>query len=156
LPLTAREGETVASPSNEQVVRRYFQAQAAHDSDSAAALRDPGWLCEWPQSGERVRGSANDRAIMENWPGGRPSDLSVRVVGSEDQWVLTPSNTIHRVVGSGDFWFADGTSVYPDGSTWFLAVLIQLRDGKVHRETWYFAPPFEAPAWRAAWVERME
>jgi hypothetical protein len=81
--------------------------------------------------------------------------LSVRVVGSEDEWVVTPSNTIHRVVGSGDYWFADGTSLYPDGSTWFLSVLIQLRDGKVYRETCYFAPPFEAPAWRAAWVERM-
>jgi hypothetical protein len=56
-----------------------------------------------PQSGERVRGSANDGAIMENWPGGPPSDLSVPVVGSEEQWVVTPSNTIHRVVGSGDF-----------------------------------------------------
>ena len=92
---------------------------------------------------------------MENWPGGRPSDLSVRVVGSEDQWVATPFNTIHRVVGSGDFWFADGTSAYPDGSTWFISALIQLRAGKVYRETWYFAPPLDAPAWRAAWVERM-
>jgi hypothetical protein len=24
---------------------------------------------------------------------------------------------------------------------------------KVHRETQYFADPFEAPAWRAQWVE---
>jgi hypothetical protein len=32
---------------------------------------------------------------------------------------------------------------------------MQLRDGKVYRETWYFASPFEAPVWRAAWVERM-
>lgn len=127
----------MANASNEEIVRRYYQAQAAHDYDSAGALRDPDWVCEWPQSGERVRGSANDRAIMENWPGGRPSGLSI------------------RVVGSGDFWFADGTSVYPDGSTWFLSVLIQLRGGKVYRETWYFAPPFDAPAWRAAWVERM-
>jgi ketosteroid isomerase-like protein len=142
----------VANPSNEEIVRRYFEAQAAHDYDSAGALRDP---VEFPQSGERIRGSANNRAIMENWPDGRPSGLSVRVVGSEDEWVLTPSNTIHRVVGSGDYWFADGTSLYPDGSSWFLSVLMQLRDGKVYRETWYFGPPFEAPAWRAAWVERM-
>ena len=124
----------MAKPSNEEIVRRYYQAQAAHDYDSAGALRDPDWVCEWPQSGERVRGSANDRAIMENWPGGRPSDLSVRVVGSEDQWVATPFNTIHRVVGSGDFWFADGTSAYPDGSTWFISALIQLRAGKVSRD----------------------
>jgi hypothetical protein len=145
----------MAKPSNEEIVRRYFEARAAHDYDAAAALRDPDWLIEWPQSGERVRGNANDRAIMENWPAGRPSGLSVRVVGSEDQWIATPFNTIHRVVGSGDFWFADGTSAYPDGSTWFLSALIQLRGGKVHRETWYFAPPFDAPAWRTEWVERM-
>jgi hypothetical protein len=148
-------GESVANPSNEEIVRRYNEARAAHDYDSAEALRDPDWSCEWPQSGERVRGSANDRAIMENWPGGRPSDLTVRVVGSEDRWIATPLNTIHRVIGSGDFWYFDGTSVYPDGSTWFLSGLIQLRAGKVYRETWYFAPPFDAPAWRAAWVERM-
>ena len=92
---------------------------------------------------------------MENWPGGRPSDLSVRVVGSEDQWVATPLNTIHRVVGSGDYLVRRWDEPLPRWSTWFLSVLIQLRDGKVYRETWYFAPPFEAPAWRAAWVERM-
>jgi hypothetical protein len=148
-------GEPMAQPSNEEVVRRYFKASAAYDYDTTGALRDPEWTREWPQSGERVRGSANDRAIMENWPGGRPSGLSVRVVGSEDQWVVTPFQTIQRIVGSGDFWFADGTSAYPDGSTWFLVALLQLRGGKVYRETWYFAAPFDAPAWRAAWVERM-
>ena len=67
------QGEKVANPSNEEIVRRYYQAHAAHDYDLAGTLRDPDWLCEWPQSGERVRGSANDRAIMENWPNGRPS-----------------------------------------------------------------------------------
>jgi ketosteroid isomerase-like protein len=145
----------MAKPSNEELVRRYLEAHANHDYDAVSALRDPEWMLEWPQSRERVRGDANDRAIMENWPGGQPSGLSVRVVGSEDQWVVTPFNTIHRVVGSGDFWSADGTSAYPDGSTWFVVALLQLRDGRVHRETWYFGAPFEAPAWRAAWVERM-
>jgi hypothetical protein len=32
--------------------------------------------------------------------------------------------------------------------------LLELKDGKVIRETDYFAPPFEAPEWRAKWVER--
>ena len=89
----------MAKPSNEEIVRRYVAAHTAHDYDTVGALRDPEWTVEWPQSGERVRGGANDRAIMDNWPGGLPSDLSVRVVGSEDQWVPTPMNTIHRVVG---------------------------------------------------------
>jgi hypothetical protein len=90
---------------------------------------------------------------MENWPGGRPSNLGLRVVGSEDRWVVTPLNTVNRIAGSGDFWWADGTSSYPDGSAWFVAALLQLRGGRLYRETWYFGPAFEAPAWRAAWVE---
>jgi hypothetical protein len=47
------------------VVGRYFEARAAHDYDAADALRDPDWMVEWPQSGERVRGHANDRAPEE-------------------------------------------------------------------------------------------
>jgi hypothetical protein len=30
------------------------------------------------------------------------------------------------------------------------------RDGKMWRDRWYFAEPFESPQWRAQWVERME
>ena len=143
----------MALPSNEEVVRRYLAAHVVHDYDTTGELRAPDWTVDWPQSGERVRGTANDRAIMDNWPGGRPSGLAVRAVGSEDRWVVTPMNTIQRVVGSGDLWRFDGTSAYPDGSTWFIAGLVQLRNRKVYRETWYFAAPFDAPAWRAAWVE---
>jgi hypothetical protein len=137
----------LAKPSNEEIVRHYLQA--------LGALRDPEWSWEWPQSGERIRGNANERAMADHWPGGVPSPELLRVVGSEDRWFVTPFNTVHRVVGSGDFWWADGTTTYPDGSTWFIAALLELKGDKIHRETWYFAPPFEAPAWRAPWVERM-
>jgi hypothetical protein len=30
------------------------------------------------------------------------------------------------------------------------------RDGKILRETRYYGEPFEAPAWRAQWVQRIE
>jgi hypothetical protein len=33
--------------------------------------------------------------------------------------------------------------------------VIELHDGKVVKETDYFAQPFQAPQWRAQWVERM-
>jgi hypothetical protein len=33
--------------------------------------------------------------------------------------------------------------------------VIELRDGKVAKETDYFAQPFQAPQWRSQWVERM-
>ena len=145
----------MAPPSSEQVVRRYFEAVVTHDDNALGLLRDPNWTAEWPQSGERVRGHANERAIIANWPGGRPTGHANRIVGAEDRWVMTPSFTVQRVVGSGDFWWVAGTTGYSDGSTWFFVALLELRDGTVLRETWLFAPPSEAPAWRAQWVERI-
>jgi hypothetical protein len=35
-------------------------------------------------------------------------------------------------------------------------MIVEFRDGKIWRDTRYYAEPFEAPAWRAQWVERME
>ena len=144
----------MADRSNEDIVRAYLAAHQAHDYDAVDRYRAADWTIEWPQSGERVRGAVNDRAIMDNWPGGLPEADSIRVVGSEDRWVMTPAFTFQRVVGNGDSWWADGKATYPDGSRWFVAGLFEIRDGKVWRETWYFAPPLEAPAWRAHWVER--
>jgi hypothetical protein len=47
----------------------------------------------------------------------------------------------------------NGKGDYPDGSTWHVVGMFQVRDGKVHEETWYFGPTLEAPARRAAWME---
>ena len=146
----------MARTSNEDVVRRYVAAHASQDADAMGELRHADWTAEWPQSRERVRGHANAQALASAYPGGLPKIEAMRVVGSEDQWVMTPLFTLQRVVGNGDHWWADGTVTYPDGSVWCLAVLLELRDGKVFRETNYFAEPFEAPEWRAPWVERME
>jgi hypothetical protein len=145
----------VVERSNEDVVRAYMDAHAAHDYDAVATYRDADWTTEWPQSGERVRGSANDRAIMDNWPGGLPVGNGLRIVGSEDRWVMTPLLTLQRMTGSGDTWWVDGKAAYPDGTEWFAVVLMELRQGRIYRERWYFGPPLEAPEWRAAWVERI-
>ena len=146
----------MVSLSNEEVVNRYLEAHTKHDYETLGRLRAPAWFEEWPQSRERVRGHENDVAIMRNWPGGEPRAGKSRVVGSEDRWVLTPSWTYQRVVGSGEMWLMDGIGHYPDGSTWFVVGLFEVRDGAVHRETWHFAPELPAPEWRAPWVERME
>jgi hypothetical protein len=42
------------------------------------------------------------------------------------------------------------------GQIYDAALIMGLREGKLWRETRYFAEPFEAPAWREQWVERME
>jgi hypothetical protein len=42
-------------------------------------------VIEYPQSGERIRGWSNIRAVAENYPGGLPKDVVGKVVGSEDK-----------------------------------------------------------------------
>ena len=42
---------------------------------------------------------------------------------------------------------------FTDGPVYTVSIM-EFRDGKVAHETQYFAEPFEAPAWRAQWVER--
>jgi len=142
--------------TNEEAVRAYVGAMDAHDLDTMSALRHPDYVLDWPQSGERIRGAANARAIDEHHPGGLPELETIHIVGSEDRWVTTPAFTIQRLVGSGDTWWADGKVKYPDGSTWFIVAIMELRDGLIHRETNYFAEPFEAPEWRTQYVERMD
>ena len=146
----------MGSMSNEEVVRAYLKAHTRHDFEMLERLRSDRWIAELPQSGERVRGHANDHAIMTNWPGGSPEGEAPNIVGTEDRWVMTPSFTYERVVGEGEHWWADGVGQYPDGSTWFAAGLLTVRDGQVHRERWLFGPQLEAPEWRAQWVEQMD
>jgi hypothetical protein len=45
---------------------------------------------------------------------------------------------------------------YGDGPVGHGVVIFEFRDGKIWKETRYYAEKFEAPAWRDQWVERME
>ena len=97
---------------------------------------------EWPQSGERIRGRANIKAINDNYPAGP---------GGQG-----PKMKVRRVLEPGEAWIVEGTIDYGDGVPVSAVSILELRDGKVTRETDYFANPFEAPEWRRKWVEQME
>ena len=81
----------MAELSNDEVVHAYVRALTVDDAEALSKLRDPGWILEYPQSGERIRGHANERAIADNDPGGLPDVDPARIVGSEDRWVVSPS-----------------------------------------------------------------
>src|SRR6266516_552357 len=66
-----------------------------------------------------------------------------------------PTITMRRVVGNGDVWVVEGRSDY-GGRIYHVANILEFREGKSMRETRYYADPFEAPAWRAQWVEPIE
>ena len=117
------------------VVERLWKALQDGDMQAMAGCYRDDALQEWPQSGERIVGKANITAINENYPG-------------------LPTATVRRVVGSGDLWVSEVTLDY-GGDRYHSVSIFELKDGKIARETDYFAAPFEAPEWRAQWVERM-
>jgi len=143
--------------TNEELVQHYTQAMVDRDQDALASMRHSDWTARWPQSGELIRGTDNDRQIMEQYPGGAPRLLPHgRLIGSEDRWAMSPMGGVYRVAGEGENFWGEWRMRYPDGREWYTVILLELRDGKVWRETTYWAQPFDAPAWRTQWVERIE
>jgi hypothetical protein len=115
---------------------------------------------EYPQSGEVMRGLRNVRAVREQYPGGVPRDVidptTTLVSATEQQWVMTPMFTLVRVEGTGDVVTAVFRTSYPDGTEWCVTNLFEVRGSKIARNTALFAPVFEAPEWRAPYVESRE
>jgi hypothetical protein len=60
-----------------------------------------------------------------------------------------------RIVGAGDLWVTEFIFTY-DGRTTYSLIVMAFFEGKVTRETQYFADAFEPGPSRANWVERME
>jgi hypothetical protein len=99
-------------------------------------LRHEDYVMEMPQSGERIRGRQKMREFQEAYPN-------------------PPSMQLRRVLVRDELWVAELVSDYGE-QVYDVALIIELRDGKMWRDTRYYAEPFEAPEWRAQWIERME
>jgi len=95
---------------------------------------------EFPQSGERFRGRDNIQAMNKSYPASTGT---------------TPRSTLRRIVKPGDAWVIEGTIDYGDGTPVSVVSIIETgADGKIIRQTDYFANPFDAPDWRKQYAER--
>ena len=114
---------------------RHWAASAAGDQVAEHEIYHDDTVCEYPQSGEIIHSRLNLQALRSHHPD-RPSGFVVR-----------------RIVGAGNLWVTEYAITYD--SRWAYTVsIMEFRDGKVSHETQYFADPFDAPAWRAHWVEQ--
>jgi hypothetical protein len=52
-------------------------------------------------------------------------------------------------------WFLKGVNYYGEGRIFAVVAIFALKDGRIWRDTRYYAEPFDAPPWRAHLVERM-
>jgi hypothetical protein len=105
------------------------------DPDVEYAMRHRDFVADMPQSGERFASREALREMQRAFPD--PPQISLR-----------------RLVGEGDVWVAEATSDY-SGRRFHTVLILEMRDDRVLRETRYYAEPFEAPEWRASWVQSM-
>lgn len=115
-------------------IEHHWAASAAGDQVAEHEIYHDDAVCEYPQSGEVIRGRDNLRALRSHHPG-KPSGFAVR-----------------RVTGEGALWVSEYVIDYEGKHAYTVSIML-FRDGKVARETQYFADPFDAPAWRTQWVE---
>lgn len=144
---------------NRAVLAHLFSILSAGNVDALDEVLHDDYVQTMPQSGERVVGLANYRAIIENYPGAPDhivvaASAGIHVAGHGPHYVMTPTFNLVRVEGEGDELTSYVKAKYPDGSEWYVINFITLKDGKILRSTDFFAPIFEAPEWRAQWVER--
>ena len=118
-----------------QAIDRHWSASDKNDFDAEHEIYREDALLEYPQSGERIRGRRNIQASRA----AQPNAKHFRV---------------RRIVGAGDLWVTEFILAY-DGRPSYSVSLMEFVDGKVARETQYFADPFEPGASRTAWVEPM-
>lgn len=104
---------------------QHWAASAAGDQDTEHEIYHDDVVVDYPQSGERIHGRHNLQALRSH----HPARLDF---------------TIRRIIGSGDLWITEYVLFY-DGKPAPTVSVMEFRDGKVARETQYFADPFPPP-----------
>ncbi len=119
------------------VVERLWSMFDVGDFDVGALLHDD-FICEWPQSGERIRGRDNFIAVNANYPRRvRIKLLRTLAEGASvvSEMVATDAADPSRIDRAVSFFdFRDD-------------LIVHLRE--------FWPDPFEAADWRAQWVERI-
>ena len=127
---------------NEQEAHRFLtELLSRYVPEEEYNFRHEDYVMEMPQSGERFRGRENMRKFQES---------------RGDHATPPQPLRLRRVLVREGLWVAEGVIDYGDGQVFSVVLIFELRDGKMWRDRWYFAEPFEAPGWRALWIERIE
>jgi len=125
--------------AEEQQIRaaldEHWSASNANDLETEHRIYHEDAVLDYPQSGERTRGRRNIQGQRASQP-------------NKKQFA------VQRIIGGGDLWVTELVLSY-DSKPFYTVSIMEFRGDKVARETQYFADPFEAPAWRKQWVERI-
>ena len=121
--------------ANEAVIERLIQCINDRKIEVMDELFREDAVMDWPQSGEKVVGGDNRRGIYQAFP-------------------QLPTITPSTMTSDGDLVVAEATLNYGGDQDYKTVFIFQFKDGQIAHETAYWSEPFEAPAWRAKWVEK--
>lgn len=121
-----------------EVVREFWRLMASNDFKSVEAVLASGYVLEWPQTNERIRGAARYAQMNAEYPANGPWLFHInRIIGGESEAVSDVSVT-------------DG--VQSARCISFFTVV----DGKVAKQTEFWPEPYAAPSNRSHLVEPMQ
>lgn len=123
---------------NQRIVEQFWTTMATNDFQAVGQLLHDDYILDWPQSGERIRGRDNFAAINEHYPAAGHWRFMIHRLLADDSGVVTEVTVTDGAIVGRAITFSE------------------VRDGKIIRQTEYWPDPFEAPAWRAQWVERVK
>jgi hypothetical protein len=125
----------VGDPEIRAALDRHWAASDADDFEGEHQIYQEDAVLEYPQSGERIRGRRNMQASRAAQPNRKRF-------------------AVRRIVGAGDLWVTEYVLTYDDRPFHTVSIM-EFVDGKVTRETQYFADPFDPGPSRGQWVEPM-
>jgi len=126
----------MSESENRRLVEQLWEHFDAFDFAAVAPLLHDDFVCEWPQSRERICGRDNYIAVNQHYPG---------------RWRIA----IQRLVVSEDG-VATQVRLESEGSVVHAASFFEFRDCKIVKQVDWWPEPSPTPEWRARWVERMD
>jgi hypothetical protein len=125
----------VDDTTTQKMIKNFYET-AIDDVVGSSEIYADDAVLEFPQGRELIRSRANIVALRSAYPARVTID-------------------VHRTIGRQDLWLNEFTIRYNDTNPFNGVSIMEFHDGKIVRERIYYGEPWEAPAWRAQWVEPM-
>lgn len=119
-----------------EIVTEFWRRMNLNDWALAAGLFAPTFTLDWPQSRERIRGAVDFAALNAAYPATAPWRFTVRSLVTDADMAVTETEVVSAEVSA--------TAI----STFWV------RDGRITHIREFWPDPYDAPDWRAQWVEK--
>lgn len=123
--------------NNKKIIENFWSTMATNDFYAVAQLLHDDYVLDWVQSGERIRGRDNFAAINSYYP-------------ADGKWTFK----INHIIAENDMVVSDVD--VSDGKVHDRVITFStIKDGRIWKQIEFWPQAFEAPEWRAKWVEKI-